>query len=76
MYFREEDMMYRTNIVLDDGLIQRAKRMTGLATIREVVHHALRELVRHRRQRALLKLKGKIRWEGDLARSREKRSGV
>jgi hypothetical protein len=26
----------------------------------------LRELLRHRKQRGLLKLKGKVEWEGDL----------
>jgi hypothetical protein len=37
------------------------------------VDHALRELVRHRRQRRLLKLMGRIHWEGDLDEMRRGR---
>ena len=65
--------MTRTNIVLDESLVGKAKRMTGLKTMREVVHYALRELVRHRRQRDILKLKGRVRWEGDLSKMRQAR---
>jgi Arc/MetJ family transcription regulator len=66
--------MGRTNIVLDDELVDKAKSMTGIKTIRELVHHALRELVRHKRQRDLLELQGRIDWEGDLDTMRRGRS--
>jgi len=66
--------MGRTNIVLDDDLVAKAKSMTGIATIRELVHHALRELVRHKRQRDLLKLRGNVDWDGDLDEMRRGRS--
>jgi Arc/MetJ family transcription regulator len=66
--------MGRTNIVLDDELIDKAKSMTGIRTIRELVHHALRELVRHKRQRDLIKLRGRIDWDGDLDEMRRGRS--
>jgi len=58
--------MKRTNVVLDDALVAKAKKLTGMPTTRAVVDHALRELVRHRKQRELLKLRGKVAWEGDL----------
>ncbi len=35
----------RTNIVLDDHLVQRAQALTGIRTKREVVHEALRLLI-------------------------------
>ena len=35
--------------------------------------HALRELVRHRKQKEILKLKGEIHWEGDLSQMRQGR---
>jgi len=57
----------RTNIVLDTRLVQAALKATGLKTRRELVDFALRELLRHREQRRLLALKGKVDWEGDLA---------
>jgi Arc/MetJ family transcription regulator len=66
--------MGRTNIVLDDELIDKAKSMTGIRTIRELVHHARRELVRHKRQRDLIKLRGRIDWDGDLDEMRRGRS--
>ena len=65
--------MTRTNIVLDETLVKKAKRLTGIKTMREVVQRALEDLVRHRRQRYLLKLKGQIRWEGDLSEIRRGR---
>lgn len=66
--------MSRTNVVLDDELLEKAKDLTGMKTTREVVDHALRELVRHKRQRKLLELKGKIDWEGDLQAMRRGRT--
>lgn len=56
----------RTNIEIDDQLMADAMRLTGLKTKREVVEEGLRLLVRHRGQRALLDLAGKIHWEGNL----------
>jgi len=40
----------RTNIVLDDDLLEEALAVTGARTKKEVVHLALRELVRSRRK--------------------------
>jgi Arc/MetJ family transcription regulator len=37
--------MKRTNIVIDDELIERAKRLYGFRTTREAVDYALRQLV-------------------------------
>lgn len=69
------DETIRTNIVLDRALVEEALRETGLKTRRELVDHALRELVRHRRQRKLLELKGAVRWEGNLDDMRAPRGG-
>jgi len=40
--------MKRTNIVLDEELVAEAKKATGIKTTRELVDHALRELLRAR----------------------------
>ncbi len=56
----------RTNIVLDCRLVEAGLKATGLKTRRELVDFALRELLRHERQKELLALKGKVKWEGDL----------
>lgn len=60
----------RTNIVLDDELVERARRLTGLQTKREVVHEALRTLIRLHEQAEVRALRGKLKWEGDLHEQR------
>ena len=65
--------MTRTNVVLNESLVDKAKNATGLKTIREVVDYALRELLRHERQKDILNLKGNVRWEGNLAEMRKGR---
>lgn len=58
--------MKRTNVVLDETLIDKGMKLTGIETQRELIDYALRELVRRKEQKSLLKLKGKFHWEGDL----------
>lgn len=60
----------RTNIVLDDDLVRKAMRATGLKTKRAVVEAGLRLLVETRAQTGIRRLRGKIAWEGDLGASR------
>ena len=66
--------MKRTNVVLDEEILAQAKRLTGIEVTRQVLDYALRELVRHRRQRNILKLRGKVDWQGDLSEMRRGRS--
>jgi len=66
----------RTNIVLDDELLERARRLTGLTTKRAVVEEALRLLVKLREQEGVRSLRGRLRWEGDLSQMREGRFDV
>ncbi len=60
----------RTNIVLDDTLVKRAQKLTGIRTKREVVDTALRILVRLHEQSSARALRGKLHWEGNLEESR------
>jgi len=66
--------MKRTNIVMDEVLVQEGLKATGIKTRRALVHHALQELVRREKQNGLLALKGKVRWTGNLAAMRKTRS--
>ena len=66
--------MKRTNIVMDETLVQQGLKATGLKTRRALVHHALEELVRREKQMGLLALKGKIHWTGDLNAMRRTRT--
>lgn len=56
----------RTNIVIDDQLMADALKATGARTKREAVEMGLRTLLQLRRQGAVRRLRGKVRWEGDL----------
>ncbi len=65
--------MGRTNVVLDDELVEECLKATGLKTRRALIDHALREVLRHERQQQILALKGTVAWEGDLDAWREGR---
>ncbi len=56
----------RTNIVIDDQLMNDTLRATGLKTKREAVELGLRTLLKLRQQEEIRHLRGKLRWEGDL----------
>lgn len=56
----------RTNIVIDDKLMNDVLRATGLKTKRDAVELGLRTLLRLRQQAEIRKFRGKLPWEGDL----------
>ncbi len=66
-------MCMRTNIEIDDAVIAEAQELIGARTKRETVDTALRELVARHRRLGILDLRGRVRWEGDLAESRRAR---
>lgn len=63
----------RTNIVLDEELVERAQKLTGIKTKREVVQEALRMLILLREQAEVRNLRGKLHWEGNLNDLRQAR---
>tara|TARA_B110000037_G_scaffold221315_1_gene291878 strand:+ start:1043 stop:1249 length:207 start_codon:yes stop_codon:yes gene_type:complete len=65
--------MGRVNINLDDVLVSKGLKITGLRTKGELVEFALRELIRKEDQKGLLALEGKFRWSGDLDEVRKGR---
>ena len=60
----------RTNIDIDDCLMRRAMRSSRSRTKRATVEAGLRLLIQTRAQTSIRRLRGKIRWEGDLRKSR------
>lgn len=57
----------RTSIEIDDQLMAQAMRASGKKTKRETVEYALKLLVQSRRSaEAILALRGKVEWDGDL----------
>jgi Arc/MetJ family transcription regulator len=62
----------RTNIDIDDKLLSDAMKATGASTKREVVELGLASLVKLKKQERVRKLRGTLRWEGDLDDMRAK----
>ena len=60
----------RTNIVIDDKLMNLALKSTGLKTKKEVVEEGLKVLINIRKQAKLKSLRGKLKWEGDIDKMR------
>ncbi|NJN47147.1 MAG: type II toxin-antitoxin system VapB family antitoxin [Candidatus Competibacteraceae bacterium] len=60
----------RTNIVIDDSLMNDALKLTGLKTKREAVELGLKTLIRLKQQEEIRRFRGKLRWEGDLDQMR------
>lgn len=61
----------RTNIVIDDSLMEEALKLTGAKTKKEAVELGLRTLVQLKRQERIKPYKGKLKWEGDLDQMRD-----
>jgi Arc/MetJ family transcription regulator len=60
----------RTNIDIDDRLMRQAMRSSRARTKRAAVEAGLRLLIQTRGQATIRRLRGKIRWDGDLKASR------
>jgi len=62
--------MKRTNLVLDEDLLEEATRISGQKTYSAAVMRALEDFVRRAKARQILELRGSGLWEGDLAAMR------
>ncbi|AMO58246.1 hypothetical protein GZ77_21190 [Endozoicomonas montiporae] len=56
----------RTNIVIDDQLMDEALKASGLATKKEAVEAGLKALIKIKSQERIKAFRGKLKWEGDL----------
>ncbi len=63
----------RTTITIDDELVRQAMRVTSLRTKRAVVEEGLRLLIQVKGQTGIRRLRGKIKWEGNLDEMRAAR---
>ena len=63
----------RTNIVIDDTLMNETLRLTGLKTKREAVELGLQTLLRLRQQEEIRGFRGKLDWQGNLEQMRTDR---
>ena len=62
----------RTNIDIDDDLMEKARECTGLPTKKAVVEEGLRTLIRMRAQRELIELAGKVEFWDDYLEERDR----
>ena len=60
----------RTNIVIDDDLMEEALKVSRLKTKKAAVEEGLRLLVQRKKQEKVRKLKGTLQWRGDLEQMR------
>ncbi|WP_041855459.1 type II toxin-antitoxin system VapB family antitoxin [Candidatus Korobacter versatilis] len=63
----------RTNIEIDDHLMQEAMRSSGAKTKKAAVEAGLRLLVQVKAQSSIRELRGKVKWDGDLKSMRRSR---
>ncbi|HEY1266217.1 MAG TPA: type II toxin-antitoxin system VapB family antitoxin [Candidatus Binatia bacterium] len=65
--------MARTNIDLDKRLVTEGLKIYKCKSKRELVHLALKELMKSARRKEILKLRGQVKWEGNLEEMRRSR---
>ena len=60
----------RTNIDIDDELMEKALKAGPFKTKKEAVTEGLKLLVERKNQRRIRSYRGKLKWEGDLEEMR------
>lgn len=56
----------RTNIVIDDQLMDEVIKLTGVKTKKEAVELGLLTLIRIKKQEKIRQYRGKLNWDGNL----------
>ena len=56
----------RTNVVIDDELMDEALEVSRLKTKKDAVEEGLKLLVQRKKQENIKDLRGKLHWKGDL----------
>jgi Arc/MetJ family transcription regulator len=62
--------MKRTNVVIDEALLEEAVRVSGERTYSRTIERALEEMVRRAKARGIDRLAGSGLWVGDLGAMR------
>lgn len=69
-FYKKHTHKMRTNIEIDDALISEAMKITGHKTKKATVEAGLKLIISLNFQEKIKKLKGKLKWEGDLEKMR------
>ena len=65
--------MLRTNIEIDERLMNKAMKLTHTKTRKALVHLAVSELVQKKERKKLLQCEGQVEWDGNLREIRRTR---
>ena len=65
--------MKRTNLVVDETLLEETLRLSGERTFSAAVERAMQDFVRRARAGRIMELAGSGAWQGDLSAVREDR---
>ena len=68
--------MKRTNLVLNEQLLEEAQRLSGERTYSRTVDRALADFVRRIKARRILELRGSGLWRGNLSEMRDDRPEI
>jgi Arc/MetJ family transcription regulator len=67
--------MSRTVIDIQDDLLRKAQKMTGISKKVTIVNYALKRLLEQKEYEKVLELRGMVKWEGNLNKMRKGRRG-
>jgi Arc/MetJ family transcription regulator len=56
----------RTNVVIDDDLMQSALKASGMKTKKNAIEEGLKLLITMKGQERIKKFRGKLKWTGNL----------
>jgi Arc/MetJ family transcription regulator len=68
--FIENIHIMRTNIEIDNKLIEEAMKISGQKTKKATVEAGLKLIITLNQQKKIRDLRGKLKWEGDLEQMR------
>jgi Arc/MetJ family transcription regulator len=60
----------RTNVVIDDVLMESALKVSGLKTKKDAIEEGLKLLVQVKGQKEIKRFRGKLKWSGNLEKMR------
>jgi len=60
----------RTNVVIDDKLMEAALKLSGLRTKKDAIEAGLKLLVKFNNQKKTKDFRGKLKWVGNLDKMR------
>jgi Arc/MetJ family transcription regulator len=66
--------MMRTVVDIENKLLKKAQKLTGISKKVEIVNYALKKIVEQKEIEKILDLKGKIKWEGNIEEMRKGRN--